>query len=111
MRFPSLFRLPSSQQFEIKPRYYDPVKEFVKEREMLAKSAKKHGKDAGVYQPGRIEFQRKQTGMGASTSLLQLIIALTLGSLMVGWLYIGNDILYVGLILAPLYLYFRIRKK
>ena len=108
MRFPSLFRLPRSQQFEIKPRYYDPVKEFVKEREMLAKSRKDSGSEDSAP---RIAFNRRQSSAGLSASLLQLIIALLLGSLVVGWLYIGNDIVYFGLLLAPLYLYFRFRKK
>ncbi len=108
MRFPSLFRLPRSQQFEIKPRYYDPVKEFVKERELLAKGQKEGGSEGTSRQ---ITFQRKKTSAGLGASLMQLIIALLLGCVIVGWLYIGNDIFYFGLILAPLYLYFRMRKK
>ena len=103
-----MFRLPRSQQFEIKPRYYDPVKEFVKEREMLAKSRKDSSSEGSAP---RIAFNRRLPAAGPSTSLMQLIIALLLGSSVVGWLYIGNDILYFGLLLAPLYLYFRIRKK
>lgn len=105
MKFPSLFRLPSSQQFEIKPRYYDPVKEFVEQRRSLVNS--KHGKG----EKSRITFERRKTSAGMGTSLLQLIIAVVLGSMIVGWLFIGNDIFYFGLILVPFYFYFRIRKK
>ena len=68
MRFPSLFRLPRSQQFEIKPRYYDPVKEFVKEREMLAKSRKD---DDSVGSAPRIAFDRRKSSAGLSASLMQ----------------------------------------
>ena len=105
MRFPSLFRLPRSQQFEIKPRYYDPIKEFVDQRRSLVNSKNGEGEKS------RISFERRKTSVGMGTSLLQLIIALVLGSMIVGWLFIGNDIFYFGLILVPFYLYFRIRKK
>ncbi|MCP4457490.1 MAG: hypothetical protein GY816_05605 [Cytophagales bacterium] len=105
MRFPSLFRLPSNQQFEIKPRYYDPVKEFVDQRRSLVKGEKGNG------ELSRISFERRKTSVGMGTSLLQLIIALVLGSAVVGWLFFGNDILYFGLILVPVYFYFRFRKK
>ena len=105
MRFPSLFRLPSNQQFEIKPRYYDPVKEFVEQRKSLVNS------ETGDDKKARISFDRRKTSVGMGTSLLQLIIALALGVLTVGWLFIGSDIFYFALILAPFYLYSRIRKK
>ncbi len=100
MRFPSLFRLPRSQRFEIKPRYYDPVKEFVKEREALIQSRKENGIDDPT--PTRISFERRKSSTGLNTSLVQLIIALALAGVVVGWLYIGNEIFYVGLLLAPL---------
>jgi len=105
MRFPSLFRLPKHQQFEIKPRYYDPVKEFVKEREELAK------KECPDIPASRIRFERRKGTQGLSASLVQLIIALLLSALVVGWLYLGNDILYVTFIAIPIYLYFRLRRR
>lgn len=105
MRFPSLFRLPSNQQFEIKPRYYDPVKEFVEQRRSLVNSKE------GTEGNSRITFERRKTSVRSNASLLQLVIALVLGVMTVGWLFIGNDIFYLGLILAPFYLYFRLRKK
>lgn len=110
MRFPSLFRLPGNQQFEIKPRYYDPVKEFVEQRKALAKGEKEN-MDGDVPSVSRVRFERRKSSTGLATSLLQLIIALVLASLIVGWLYLGNDILYVCLGLIPLYFYFKFRKK
>jgi len=105
MRFPSLFRLPSNQQFEIKPRYYNPIKEFVDQRRSLVKG------EEGDAELSRISFERRKSSAGMGTSLLQLIIALVLGMAVVGWLFFGNDILYFGLILVPVYFYFRFRKK
>jgi hypothetical protein len=110
MRIPSLFRLPGTQQFEIKPRYYDPVKEFVEQRKALAKGEMER-MDGDINSVSRVRFERKKSSVGLSTSLLQLIITLVLASLIVGWLYFGNYVLYVSLGLIPLYFYFKFRKK
>lgn len=109
MRFPSLFRLPRYQQFEIKPRYYDPVKEFVEERKSLIEKGKSD--KITDYSSSRIRFERRKSSEGINTSLLQLVIALVLAGMIVGWLYLGNDMLYVTLGLIPLYFYLRFRKK
>lgn len=110
MRFTSLFRLPRNQQFEYKPRYYDPVKEFVEERRRLAGNGEQKEGESEMY-VSRVRFERKSTNTGLSGSLLQLVIALALSGVLLGWLYLGNDILYVMLLLVPLYLFFRLRKK
>ena len=77
MRF--LFRIPRHQQFQIKPRYYDPIKEEIKER---TERIKQRMEDSGEedYQPTRIEFKRK-TRSASSTSILQLGIATALGGI------------------------------
>ena len=106
MRF--LFRIPKHQQFHIKPRYYDPVKEEVKERTERIKLQMEDNRH-GDYHSKKIEFKRKTTST-SGTSLLQLGIAAVLGVLMAGWLYIGNEIFYYAAWIAlPLYLFYRLR--
>ena len=106
MRF--LFRIPKHQQFQIKPRYYDRVKEEIKERTELIKRRMEEG-DGASYAPSRIEFKRK-TKSASNTSLLQLGIAALLGILVLGWLYMGNDIFYyIAWIAIPLYLFYRLK--
>ena len=108
MRFPSLFRLPRHQQFRIEPRYYDPVKEEIRERTERLKDEVK-GKETGDYQPTKINFKRKVTSAPA-TSMLQLAIAAVLGLMVVGWLQFGNDIFYYLLwIIVPAYLIYRLK--
>lgn len=108
MRF--LFRIPKHQQFQIKPRYYDPIKEEIKERTERIKQRMEEG-GATDYPPTRIEFKRK-TRSASSTSLLQLGIAAVLGVLLLGWIYMGDEFLYYfGIIAIPIYLVFRITKK
>ena len=107
-RFPSLFRLPKHQQFHIKPRYYDPVKEEIQERTERIRE-EMIGKEHGTYQPSKINFTRK-TKAAPSTSLLQLGIAALLGLMVVGWLQFGGDFFYYLLwIIVPGYLFYRLR--
>lgn len=108
MRFPSLFRLPRYQRFEIKPRYYDPVKEEIKERTERIKR-EMDGKESESFQPGQINFRRK-TKAAPFTSLIQLGIAAVLGLMVVGWLQFGNEMFYYLLwIIIPGYLFYRLK--
>ncbi len=108
MRFPSLFRLPRHQQFHIQPRYYDPVKEEINERTRRIQE-EMNGKEAGTYQPTKINFKRKAKS-APSSSLLQLGIAAFLGILVVGWLQFGSQFFYYLLwIIVPAYLLYRVR--
>ena len=108
MRFPSLFRLPRHQQFHIQPRYYDPVKEEIKERTERIKQSMDRGEEMN-YQPGQISFKRKSKSAPA-TSMIQLGIAALLGVMILGWLEFGNDIIYYLLwIILPAYFLYRIK--
>ncbi|MEM9326510.1 MAG: hypothetical protein AAGA85_12675 [Bacteroidota bacterium] len=107
MRFPSLIRLPRNKQFEVKPRYYDPIKEELEERTERIR-AELRGEAAS--NPGhRITFERKAAST-PNASLIQLLIAAILSLTVVGWLYLGNDIAYALIIVIPVYFYFRFRK-
>ena len=108
MRFPSLFRLPKYQRFEIKPRYYDPVKEEIRERtERIQRQM--DGKETGDYQPSNFSFKRKATP-APYTSMIQLLIAAILGLMVVGWLQFGNQVFYYILwVILPAYAIYRIK--
>ena len=110
MKFPSLFRTPTNKRFHFEPRYYDPVKEFVEERKAIAENGKEN-KNSDEYSPSRIRFERRKSSQGLNSSLLQLVIALVLSGMIVGWLYFGDDMLYAMLGLIPLYFYFKFRRK
>lgn len=108
MKFPSFIKVPRARGFQMEPRYYDPVKEEIKERtERIRREMK--GESAGAYQPGRISFERRAT-QAPNSSLLQLAIASILGLGVIGWLYLGNDILHALWLAVPVYLYFRFKK-
>ncbi|WP_420317518.1 hypothetical protein [Ekhidna sp.] len=108
MRFPSLFRLPRHQQFRIQPRYYDPVKEEIRERTERIKE-QMEGSDTGEYHSTKINFKRK-TKSAPATSMLQLGIAALLGLMVLGWLQFGNEVFYYILwIILPVYLLYRLK--
>ncbi len=108
MRFPSLFRLPKHQQFRIQPRYYDPVKEEIRERTERIKEEMEGGQ-TGEHRSSKIAFKRK-TKSAPATSMIQLGIAATLGAMVMGWLQFGNDIFYYLLwALIPVYLLYRLK--
>lgn len=108
MRFPSLFRLPRHQQFRIQPRYYDPVKEEIKERTKRIED-EMNGKKRGDYQSSKINFKRK-IKPAPSASLLQLGIAAFLVLMVFGWLQFGGDFFYYLLwVIVPVYLIYRLR--
>jgi hypothetical protein len=111
MKFPSLIRLPRNRKFGIEPRYYDPIKEEIEERTRLIKQEMEGTADGTEYVHGRISFQRKTQSV-PNASLMQLAIAAFLGILIIGWLYVGNDIFYYMLFAAvPVYVYLRFIRK
>ncbi len=109
MKFPSFIKVPKSNQFGIEPRYYDPVKEQIKERTEFIKRQMEGG-NPEEFELSRISFDRKTNAVPQS-SMLQMLIAAILGLLVVGWLYFGNQALYVLWLGVPVYLYFRFRHK
>lgn len=108
MKFPSIIKTARYRRFEMEPRYYDPIKEEIEERTERIKREMK-GEYSTEYSGARISFDRK-TRKTASTSFLQLLIAAVLSLMVVGWLYIGNEVFYVLVLLVPFYLYKRLRK-
>ncbi len=106
MRF--LFKIPRHQQFHIKPRYYDPIKEEIKERTERIKQ-RVDNNETKDYQPGSISFKRK-TKSATNASLTQLGIATLLGALAIGWLYLGSDVFYyIAWVAILLYFIYRLK--
>lgn len=108
MKFPSIIKTSRYRRFEIEPRYYDPIKEEIEERTERIKRELR-GEYSSEYSGARISFDRKSRKT-ASTSFIQLLIAAVLSLMVVGWLYFGNEVFYVLIVIAPFYLYKRLRK-
>ncbi len=110
MKFPSIVKVSRHNRFKYEPRYYDPIKEEIDEKLRVARKEIKEGADMQYTSNISAAFQRRQRGTGQS-SVLQLVIAVLLMATFIGWLFYGNDVFYGFLLLAPLYFYFRLKKR
>ena len=103
MKFPSLIRLPKNKKFNVKPRHYDPIKDDIDQRVSKIKNEKKkktfinkfdNRNEKGILKPGN----------------LQLFLFLFLSIIFIGWLYYGNKI-FVLLVVIPLIYFYKLKRK
>ena len=115
MKLPSLIRLPNHKKFAYEPRFYDPIKEEVTERaerirrEVEAEAAKTEDqrnkfKEEWKQVHHRQDLESKRSGIS------QMIFVLLFFCTFVGYIFYGNNALYIGLILIPVYIFLRMRQ-
>lgn len=130
MKFPSIFRTASPMRFDIKPRYYDPIKEELEERTSRIKRELEEGglldeeersipKGIGGGIRGSFAQHRgikpKNPSMFNSTAMIRtlLFFAMIIGAF--GYIYVGpevfNYMLYGALLCGGVYYLFRFLKK
>ncbi|WP_332912383.1 hypothetical protein [Algoriphagus boritolerans] len=129
MKFPSIFRTASPMRYDIKPRYYDPIKEEIEQR---TSRIKKELENEGLLQPGdetnlngygtgiRGSFsqykgiKQRDTSLFSSTAMIRTLLFLAMVMLAFGYIYIGPEIftylLYVGMIAAGIFIFFQAKK-
>lgn len=130
MKFPSIFRTASPMRYDIKPRYYDPVKEEIEQR---TSRIKKELENEGLINPDDEEYlKRYETGIRgsfsqykgikqrentvfSSSAMIRTILFLGMVVGAFGYIYIGPVIfmyfLYVGLIVSGGYFFFRFKNR
>ncbi|WP_339875183.1 hypothetical protein [uncultured Algoriphagus sp.] len=133
MKFPSVFRTAAPTRFDVKPRYYDPVREEIEQRTSLIKREleaqglleKSDGtpRDFGSYGAGiRGSFaqhkgikERDGLNVFASTAMIRTFIFLLLFGSIFGYVYLGpvifEYIAYAVAIGAGIYFFFRLKPK
>jgi hypothetical protein len=116
MRFPSLFRLPNHQQFVYKPRYYDPIKEDIairKERIKRELERRKRNEEGTAtdddHKYAISEAFARRRKRNSSAGLLQFFMMVLFMSTAFGYIYFGNDALYILISLLPVYLLVRLK--
>jgi hypothetical protein len=113
MKLPSLIRLPNNTRFNIKPRYYDPVKEEIEERISKIKADMERAKvleESGIKDSAIAgSFKAKSKISAPSASARQMILALVLMATVFGWLYYGNTIFYIVTLAFPVFIHFQLR--
>ena len=112
MKIPSLTPLPNHRRFHIEPRYYDPIKEDIAARtsrieqeirQVSSPAAQQRRSLEGAF--GRTAQQRSQSASG-----LQFVIMLVLFTVIFGYIYYGNVVLYGLILTAPVYFLLRLRR-
>jgi hypothetical protein len=133
MKLPTVFRTATPMRFDIKPRYYDPVKEEIVQRtSQIKKDLEAQGlldksdgtsRDIGSYGAGiRGSFsqhkgikEREGVNIFASTAMIRSMIFLLLVGSIFGYIYIGPLIFeymaYVAALGAAIYFFFRLKPK
>ena len=130
MKFPSLFRTSAHQRFDIKPRYYDPVREELEERtsrikrelqeEGLISDEEGHnpqGHGAGIrgaFSQHR-GIKQRQTSIFNSTAMIRTLLFFGMITAAFGYIYIGPEIFtyltYFAVIAGSIYFFFRLRNR
>lgn len=131
MKFPSIFRTANPSRFDIKPRYYDPVKEELEQRtSRIKKELEAEGKFGDMDDSGRLRsyetgirgaFSQHQGirprggSIMASTAMLRTLIFLILVGGLAGYIYFGSVIfeylLYFVVLLGVGYAFSKLKNK
>ncbi len=109
MKFPSITRIPKHKKFDFTPRYYDPVKEDVKNRTERIKAELSEESDTKYRENIKKAFEIREKRK-TRTDLMQLVLITIVVGCSVGWIYFGNYALYVFMFLLALYIFLRSRK-
>lgn len=109
MKIPSLSRMPKYKQFNFEPRYYDPVKEDIQNRTERIKGELKITSEHSHREHLKSAFSHRAKREKSSDFMQLLLIFIMLGAFG-GWLVYGNVVLYIFLVVFPLYIFLRTRK-
>jgi hypothetical protein len=124
MKFPSLFaKTPQNQRFNYKPRFYDPLKEELKEREErirkeleLENGVSEDG-ERSAYRSriaGSFQAARKRSKTNANNppnaALMRTASLLFIVLFLIAYLQWGKPALYLAFLIVPFYLYAKFKK-
>lgn len=132
MKFPTLFRTAAPMRFDIKPRYYDPVREELEERtSQIKRDLQQEGKlpydgtesedyrrygasFKGAFTSGS-QIKGRQSSPLTSAGMIRLVIFVLLVGVIFGYIYLGPDAIYImgyGLaVIGLVVLFFRFKGK
>lgn len=123
MKFPSLFRSASPMRYDVKPRYYDPIKEELEERtSRIKREMEEEGllekeedgvrsKSYGGNLRGSFAQHRgikpKSSSLFNSTAMIRTLLFFAMIIAAFGYIYLGpiilNYLLYAAIVLGGLF--------
>jgi Flp pilus assembly protein TadB len=124
MKFLSVFtKAPKHQRFNYAPRFYDPQKEEMEERESRIKLelAREKGEEinddltghrrriSGAFHAAR--KRNNPVSAGANATMLRLGILLFMVVFIIAFLEFGRPVLYSLILFVPFYFYLKFKRK
>jgi hypothetical protein len=109
MKLPSLTRLPKNKRFNFEPRYYDPIKEEIEER--TSRIRKEIGDSDEYFREHISSAFRRRARTEKTSGILQFILIISFVIIFFGYIYYGNQVFYLFLILIPLYIWMKRRNR
>ena len=115
MKFPSILKIPEHKKFRLHNRHYDPVKEEIEMRTAKIKASLEHRKKENLDSSG---YDSRIAGSFGSDSyskessksgMLRFTLMMVLFFGAIGYLYLGNVVLYVIIGLVVLIYFLRKR--
>lgn len=109
MKLPSLTRLPKNKRFNFEPRYYDPIKEEIEEK--TSRIRKEIGDSDEYFREHISSAFRRRVRTEKTSGILQFILIISFVVIFFGYIYYGNQIFYLFVILIPLYIWMKRRNR
>ena len=109
MKLPSLSRLPKNKRFNFQPRYYDPIKEEIEER--TSRIRKELGDSDEYFREHISNAFRRRARTEKTSGIMQFIFIISFIVIFFGYIYLGNQIFYLFLLLIPLYIWMKRRNR
>ena len=109
MKLPSLSRLPKNKRFNFQPRYYDPIKEEIEER--TSRIRKELGDSDEYFREHISNAFRRRARTEKTSGIMQFILIISFIVIFFGYIYLGNQIFYLFLLLIPLYIWMKRRNR
>ena len=116
MRFPSILKIPEHKRFKLQNRYYDPVKEDIENRTAKIKAEMERRKKLEEIDPSGREsriagaFSQKSYYKESKSGMLRFTLMVVLFFGTIGYLYLGNVVLYILIGLIALIYFLRKRE-
>ncbi len=110
MRLPTLTRLPKNKRFNFQPRYYDPIKEELQERTSRIKSELNQSTSASYRENISVAFRRRKRA-DKKSGVMQFGFVIFFALIFIGYLTYGEKIFFSFLILIPIYIWLKRKRR
>lgn len=109
MKLLTIFKTAQNKKFNFTPRYYDPIKEEIKERTNAIRK-QLDGTETGIYQSNISKAFTQRSRRQSSINMMQFLFVIAFIAVAIAYLYYGPIALYSFLIVLPIYIVIKLRK-